>query len=99
MEPEGDKRMARPKVLEDVDEYEGTVEEIERYLKQQSPQERFRLTRVSLPPEHRIEGVKYPALSVEERIQAMDALAEKNRNLPVLPPEAFDREKLYEDVP
>lgn len=49
--------------------------------------------------EHYVEGVEYPTLSVEERIKAMDALAEKNRHLPALPPEAFDREKLYEDNP
>jgi hypothetical protein len=29
----------------------------------------------------------------------LDALAEMNRDLPGLPDEAFDREKLYEDVP
>lgn len=85
--------MARAETLE----YEGTAEELERYLKQQAPRERFRLTRVSLLKEHRIEGVEYPTLSVEERIKAMDALAEKNRNMPVLPPEALDREKLYEN--
>jgi hypothetical protein len=89
------KRMARPKVYDEV--YEGTPEELEHYLQQQAPEERFRLTRVSMPKEHRIEGVVYPTLSVEERIKAMDALAEKNRHLPVLPPEAFDREKLHEE--
>ncbi|HZO90608.1 MAG TPA: hypothetical protein VFB38_19930 [Chthonomonadaceae bacterium] len=91
--------MARPKSIEDASKYAGTAEELARYLKQQPPQERFRLTRVSLPKEHRIEeGIEYPALSVEERIRLMDELAEKNRHLPVLPPEAFDREKLYEDA-
>ena len=34
-------------------------------------------------------------LTPQERIEAMDAAAEKNRHLPILPPEAFDRESLY----
>ncbi len=34
-------------------------------------------------------------LSPEERIKAMDAFAEKNRGLPHLPDQAFDREILY----
>ncbi len=75
--------------------YEGTPDELERYLKQQAPEERFRLTRVAPSKEQHIEGVDYPVLSVEERIKAMDALAEENRFLPILPPEAFDRESLY----
>jgi hypothetical protein len=33
----------------------------------------------------------------EERSAALDALAEMNRGLPILPPEAFDRENLYEE--
>ena len=78
-----------PKAYEDSFEYEGTAEELERYLQQQAPQQRFRLTRVI--QEQLIPGVKYPTVSVEERIQAMDALAEQNRDLPILPPEAFDR--------
>ena len=32
----------------------------------------------------------------EELIRALDQLAEQNRHLPVLPPEAFERESLYE---
>lgn len=34
-------------------------------------------------------------LTPQERIQRLDALAEQNRHLPALPPEAFDRECLY----
>jgi hypothetical protein len=34
-------------------------------------------------------------LTAEERIKAMDALAERNRGLPVLPDEAFDRDNIY----
>jgi hypothetical protein len=30
-----------------------------------------------------------------ERIRRLDAVAERNRRLPALPPEAFDRETLY----
>jgi hypothetical protein len=33
----------------------------------------------------------------QERIRAMDALAEKNAGLPVLSDAAFDRENIYED--
>jgi hypothetical protein len=35
----------------------------------------------------------------QEVIRALDELAELNRGLPVLPPEAFDRESIYEDLP
>ena len=89
--------MARPKTYEDSFEYEGTAEELERYLHQQEPKQRFRLIRVV--QERLIPGVQYPTMSVEERIKAMDALAEQNRDLAILPPEAFDREKLYEGSP
>ncbi len=37
------------------------------------------------------------AVDVEERIRAMDAFAETNRGLPVLPDEAFDCENLYDE--
>jgi negative regulator of replication initiation len=33
----------------------------------------------------------------QERIQAMDAVAKKNAELPILPDSAFDRENIYED--
>ena len=33
----------------------------------------------------------------QERIAAMDAIAAKNADLPVLPDSAFDRENIYED--
>jgi hypothetical protein len=36
-------------------------------------------------------------LTAEDRIKAMDAIAEQNRGLPMLPEEAFDRENIYED--
>jgi hypothetical protein len=44
MQPEAENKMAKPKVYEEV--CEGTPEELERYLQQQQPDERFRLTRV-----------------------------------------------------
>lgn len=37
-------------------------------------------------------------MMVEEKIQAMDAFAEKNRGLPILPDEAFDRSNLYDEM-
>jgi hypothetical protein len=36
-------------------------------------------------------------LTPEERIRMLDALAERNRHIPALPEEAFDRESLYAD--
>ncbi|MBW3625750.1 MAG: hypothetical protein KY468_20335 [Armatimonadetes bacterium] len=39
----------------------------------------------------------YFTATPEEWRQALDALAEKNRGIPVLPPEAFERESLYEE--
>ena len=36
-------------------------------------------------------------LTPEERIRMLDALAERNRRIPALPEEAFDRESLYAD--
>jgi len=35
----------------------------------------------------------------EERARALDEIAELNRGVPVLPPEAYNRESLYEDTP
>ncbi len=34
-------------------------------------------------------------LTPEDRIRMLDALAERNRHIPALPAEAFDRESLY----
>ena len=41
-------------------------------------------------------GAAHP-MTPEETIQALDEIAQKNRHLPVLPPEAFDRETLYDE--
>ena len=37
-------------------------------------------------------------LTPEERIRMLDALAERNRHIPALPEEAFERESLYADA-
>ena len=39
----------------------------------------------------------YFTATPEEFNRALDDIAEMNRTLPVLPPEAFDRENLYEE--
>jgi hypothetical protein len=44
-------------------------------------------------------GVRPSRLSPEEAIRTLDAIAERNRDAPVLPPEALERESLYEGVP
>ncbi len=36
-------------------------------------------------------------LAPRERVQALDALAKRNRHIPALPAAAFDRESLYAD--
>lgn len=83
-------KMVQSKVIE------GTGEELEMYLHQR-PKQRFRL--VALPPiDEEAEPLTSKALTPEEKIRALDALAEMNRDLPGLPDEAFDREKLYEDI-
>jgi hypothetical protein len=38
-----------------------------------------------------------PRVSPEVIIRTLDELAELNRSLPLLPPEAFEREHIYED--
>ena len=41
----------------------------------------------------------YETATPEEIIRALDELADANRELPVLPRDAFDRESIYEAVP
>lgn len=50
----------------------------------------------SLPSVTNGAGTAPQGMTVEEKIRAMDAFAETNRKFPILPPEAFDRENLYE---
>jgi len=83
--------MTRARVIE------GTWEEIKRQtdeLARRFPGKRLKLILLTeeaepLPAAHEA--------TPEEKIRLLDALAEKNRELPVLPPEAFERESLYED--
>ncbi len=79
--------MAQPKV------YEGTWAELSTHAHELQGYPKLTLIvptqEGSLPSRYRAD------LTPEERIKALDAAAEKNRHLPVLPPEAFDRESLY----
>lgn len=51
----------------------------------------------SLPPLINGADAALQAVDVEEKIRAMNAFAETNRGLPILPDEAFDRENLYDE--
>jgi len=77
---------------------EGTWEEIAGQAEQLSGK-RVRLT-VLPEGEAEVAAPKLPlylTATPEEIISALDAVAEQNRHLPVLPPEAFERESLYGD--
>jgi hypothetical protein len=77
---------------------EGTWEEIKRQtdeLARQFPGRRLKL--ILLTEETEPPPVAYDAMP-ENKIRVLDALAGRNRDLPVLPPEAFERESLYEDM-
>ncbi|MGA7878614.1 MAG: hypothetical protein WCA08_23340 [Desulfoferrobacter sp.] len=76
---------------------EGTWEEIRRQTDKLA--RRFagkRLKLILLTEEPEPSAIAHESMP-EEKIRLLDALAEKNRGLPVLPPEAFERESLYED--
>ena len=45
-----------------------------------------------------IKAASHPT-TAQEIVRALDELAEMNRDLPVLPPEAFERESIYRDLP
>ena len=83
--------MAKPRI------YEGTWEELAAHA------DEFRAypkLQVIVPPPPDDNGSRYQAdLTPEQRIRMLDALADMNRDLPGLPDEAFDRLRLYEDVP
>ena len=87
MKLEDENNMAIAKV------YEGTWEELSSHAAE------FRgypkLTLIVPTQEPQVQGPYRADLTPAERIRAMDAAAAKNRYLPVLPPEAFDRESLY----
>lgn len=82
--------MTKPKV------YEGTWEELAAHAEEFRAYPKLQL--IVLPLQAETVSRYRADLSPQERIQMLDALAEMNRNLPGLPDEAFDREKLYEDV-
>lgn len=88
MKREDENKMVMPKV------YEGTWEELSTHA--QEFRHYPKLTLIVPAQEPQQFRTRYRAnLTPEERIKAMDAAAEKNRHLPILPPEAFDRESLY----
>lgn len=72
---------------------EGDWETINAHLTRHRGDRRFTLI-VHAPSEE-----TSSSLSVEERIRALDELAEQNRGLPVLPDEAYSRENLYDERP
>jgi len=75
--------------------YEGTWEELSAHAEELRNYPKLTLIVPAQAPPYRS---RYRAdLTPEERIRALDAAAEKNRHLPILPPEAFDRESLYTD--
>jgi hypothetical protein len=82
--------MTRPQVIE------GTPEEIQDHLKTLNSNMRLTL----IVPAQSEQGEMPKNLhhaTPEERARALDEIAEMNRDLPVLPPEAFRRENLYEE--
>jgi hypothetical protein len=84
--------MLNPKVFEGTwDELASHADELRRYPK-------LTLTvSTSIQP---AQVIRYRAdLKPEERIKAMDALAENNKRLPYVTDEAFDRENLYDERP
>ncbi len=51
----------------------------------------------NLPPLMNGANIAPSEMTVEENVRAMDAFADENRQWPVLPDEAFDRENLYDE--
>lgn len=76
--------------------FEGTWEEVSRKAEGLSGR-RVRLTVLPDEAAPALDAPLYKGATPAERIQALDRLAARNRHLPVLPPEAFERESLYED--
>lgn len=79
-----------PRVLQ------GTWEEIAAHADELRRQQRLFLIVPAEEDPPATGGVR-PGLSPQERIARLNALAEQNRDLPVLPPEAFERESLYDE--
>ncbi len=86
--------------------FEGTADEIAIELRKAAPKGQ-RLKVVVMPEEVPSTGVEYQpdkthfyfTATPEEFERAFDAIAEGSQGLPILPPEAFERESIYEDVP
>ena len=75
--------------------FEGTWEEL---LVRADEFRRFPKLTLLVPQPDRLVTIQYRAdLTAEERIRMLDALAERNRHVPALPAEAFERESLYAD--
>ena len=72
--------------------YQGSIEQ---FLTK--PELKHRTDLVLIVPQESPADTAQALTSPEARRAALDALAEMNRTLPVLPPEAFDRENLYAD--
>lgn len=84
--------MAEPQVLE------GTWEEILPRAEELARQYSGQRLKLVIEPEERLPSAgTQRRISPEEMIRTLDELAERNRGLPVLPPEAFERESIYED--
>jgi hypothetical protein len=77
---------------------EGTWEEIARQGDRFSGR-RVRLTVLSGEASGFVAASRplYETATPQELVRALDKIAVKNRQLPVLPPEAFERESLYAD--
>ena len=82
--------MTQPQVIE------GTPKEIRDHLKGLNGKTRLTLI---VPAESDQEETPQNLhhASPEERARALDGIAEMNRDIPALPPEAFRRENLYEE--
>ena len=77
--------------------YEGTWDELAVYAPELRTHPKLTLI---VPQSIETTSSRFRAdLTPAERIAAMDAFAETNRSLPVLPDDAFDRENLYEECP
>jgi hypothetical protein len=84
------REMAQPQVIQ------GTLQEIQDCLKGLNGN--MRLTLIVPAEEEQEEPPKnFHHATPEERARALDEIAEMNRDLPILPPEAYNRESLYEE--
>mgnify|MGYP000216639256 CR=1 FL=1 len=73
--------------------YEGTWDELAAHAPELRTHPKLTLI---VPQTAEMQSSRFRAdLTPAERIAAMDAFAETNRNAPTLPDEAFDRENLY----